>query len=146
MASLDACRSSVERLARTARSYLGHRVAVTRAIDRHGIEVALATSTRRKEATETHHRQPERVERWALSAVDRLLWRWPFVPNTCLYRAAARYCALRDLGYPVRFVMGVRSDGGELVGHAWIEVDGVVFEERQPLNFRPTFVYPEDVR
>jgi hypothetical protein len=50
--------------------------------------------------------------------VERALRRWP---TTCLYRALAGYAELRAAGEDVRFVIGVRVDGGELRAHAWLE-------------------------
>lgn len=46
-------------------------------------------------------------------------------PTTCLYRALGSYALLRAAGQEVRFVIGVRKEGEELLAHAWLERDGV---------------------
>ncbi len=55
----------------------------------------------------------------------------------CLVRSLAIYVALRRQGWPVAFVSGVRRDAGEVVGHAWVELDGqVLYELAEPHNRR----------
>ena len=48
---------------------------------------------------------------------------------SCLHRALAGYAALRGRGEDVRFVIGVRPDAGEVVGHAWLELGGAPLGE-----------------
>jgi hypothetical protein len=48
---------------------------------------------------------------------------------SCLPRALAGYAALRSGGADVRFVIGLRPDGGEVAGHAWLELDGAPLGE-----------------
>lgn len=47
----------------------------------------------------------------------------------CLVFALALYVKLREAGWPVEFVSGIRRDVEGTVGHAWIEHDGVVLPE-----------------
>jgi hypothetical protein len=52
--------------------------------------------------------------------------------DTCLYRAIARWVALRSAGLPAEFVMGVRQDDPG-AGHAWVEIGGApVGEDPDP--------------
>ena len=75
-----------------------------------------------------------RVERW-LSGVR-------VVPDTCLYRALSRWAVLRRSGRRVRFVMGVREDGAELAGHAWVEEHGAALGEELDAAYVVTYAYP----
>ncbi|BDG05661.1 lasso peptide biosynthesis B2 protein [Anaeromyxobacter oryzae] len=70
-----------------------------------------------------------------------LLRRWPV---SCLWRALTGWAALRDAGAPVRFVIGVRAAGGDLVAHAWLEQDGVPLGEAEDPRacFTVAFVFP----
>jgi hypothetical protein len=53
--------------------------------------------------------------------------------GSCLVRALAVYVALRQRGWPVEFVTGLRRRGAAIVGHAWVECDGgVLLEMEQP--------------
>ncbi len=52
----------------------------------------------------------------------------------CLVRALAVYAALRQRGWPVEFVTGVRRRGAAIVGHAWVECDGDVLLEMEEPN------------
>ncbi|HZS59839.1 MAG TPA: lasso peptide biosynthesis B2 protein [Gemmatimonadaceae bacterium] len=64
----------------------------------------------------------------------------------CVVRSLVLYRALRRRGLPVDFVSGVRRDGDRVVGHAWIELNGMVVPELdEPTNphiFRVNFRYP----
>ena len=62
-------------------------------------------------------------------------------PDTCLYRALARYALLRESGYAPRFVMGVDEDD-VASGHAWLELDGAPFLEPGSPRFCRTFEHP----
>src|SRR5215475_1956024 len=68
----------------------------------------------------------------------------------CLVRALATYVALRDRGWPVEFVSGVRRRGKDPVGHAWVELDGAVLLELDNPNecarFEENFRYPPRAR
>jgi hypothetical protein len=46
-------------------------------------------------------------------------------PTTCLYRALGSYALLRSAGQRVRFLLGVRKAGEQLLAHAWLERDGL---------------------
>lgn len=61
-------------------------------------------------------------------------------------RSVALYAALREQGWPVSYVSGVRADGAHVARHAWVELDGRVLPELcEPANpelYRETFRYP----
>lgn len=80
----------------------------------------------------------EVVERWVRFA--------RVVPDTCLYRALARWAVLRRAGRPVRFVMGVREGGADLVGHAWVEEHGAPLGEVLDAAYVVTYVHPASER
>jgi hypothetical protein len=65
-------------------------------------------------------------------------------PATCLYRSLAGFASLRAAGEPVRMVVGVRVEQGEVVAHAWLERDGEpVGEPADPRSrFAEAFAYP----
>jgi len=65
-------------------------------------------------------------------------------PTTCLYRSLAGFASLRGAGEPVRFVVGVRVEAGEVVAHAWLERNGEpVGEPGDPRpRFAVAFAYP----
>ncbi|MCK6551451.1 lasso peptide biosynthesis B2 protein [Myxococcota bacterium] len=82
-----------------------------------------------------------------LDAVERAVERWlepgATLATTCLYRALVRYVLLRELGLDVAFVMGVRpSTSDDVVGHAWLELDGRVLRETLKEPYVVTFRYP----
>lgn len=64
----------------------------------------------------------------------------------CLVRALATFVALRQRGWPVEFVSGVRRTGSTIVGHAWVEyAGGVLLEIEQPhvcAKFEQNFRFP----
>jgi len=64
----------------------------------------------------------------------------------CVVRSLVLYRTLRRRGLPVDFVSGVRRDGDRVVGHAWVELNGIVVPELdEPTNphiFRVNFRYP----
>lgn len=71
-----------------------------------------------------------------LVASEALLRRLPAPlspPSTCLYRAIARYAMAVELGFTPTLVIGLRPDAAvrpaasisdDVLGHAWIEIDG----------------------
>jgi len=79
----------------------------------------------------------------ALSLTERVLARVHGVPNTCLYRALGRYTALVRVGIPVRFVMGLRREGEEIIGHAWLEFRERPLGEVVDPRFVVTYAYPD---
>ena len=96
------------------------------------------------------HLDPE-LERAVHHATERLLRHNRWLKTTCLYRSLVRYALLREAGVAARFVMGVRSDGdgddrdgGDLDGHAWIELDGRTLFEELRHTYARTFSYPNE--
>lgn len=69
------------------------------------------------------------AEARGLAAVVRSVCRrWPF--NTgCLHQALMNSLLLRRCGVDVEVFNGFRRDQGEIVGHAWIEVEGTPIAE-----------------
>lgn len=84
------------------------------------------------------------AEEPAIERVERALSRTRVVPDTCLYRALARFAVLRRSGRRVRFVMGVKDDGRELTGHAWVEEDGTPLGEALDADYAITYAHPPD--
>ena len=75
--------------------------------------------------------------------VESALRHVPWLANTCLYRALARYAMLRGAGMDATFVMGLGPQGVHDDGHAWVEVAGKPFEEADDVSrFPVTFRYP----
>ena len=70
----------------------------------------------------------------AVRVAERLAPRVAEGPNTCLFRALARYAVLVERGHAPAFVLGVRETG-ELPAHAWVEISGAAFLEPGPLPF-----------
>jgi len=70
---------------------------------------------------------------------EAILRRVPGAPEACLYTSLARYAALRRAGIGPVFVLGVRSDRGDLEGHAWIEVDGEPWHDANARSYTVTF-------
>lgn len=69
-----------------------------------------------------------------------------FGPAGGVVRSVALYAALREQGWPVSFVSGVRREDGAVDRHAWVELDGHVLPELcEPANpelYRENFRYP----
>jgi hypothetical protein len=63
------------------------------------------------------------------------------VPDTCLYRAMARFVGLRAAGIDARFRMGVCRDDIDLA-HAWVDVGGVPVGEPANERLAPTYAFP----
>ncbi|MFO0659751.1 MAG: lasso peptide biosynthesis B2 protein [Polyangiaceae bacterium] len=81
--------------------------------------------------------------RWSLRAAEALIRRSRVLPDTCLYRSLARYAVLRRTGRRVVFVMGIRRlDPREITGHAWLEVDGQIYNEQRDERLTETFRWP----
>ena len=77
-----------------------------------------------------------------LRLIEQGLTRLRFVPDTCLYRALARYSVVS--GYAegrFQFVMGVRRENQAVIGHAWLERNGKPLETIDPALV-VTFRYP----
>lgn len=78
----------------------------------------------------------------ALLAAEKVARRLRVVPDTCLYRALARYAVLRRAGHPARFVMGLSPRAPEITGHAWVELDGAPMGETLDDDLVITYAYP----
>lgn len=81
----------------------------------------------------------------SLSATEEILARVPIAPDTCLYRALARYAILRSAGHPARFVMGIQPGRDEITGHAWVELGGEPVGEDVDPDIVVTFAYPNSI-
>ena len=79
--------------------------------------------------------------------MEPLLHRFPTLfPSTCLYRSLARYALYRGAQIPVTLKLGVRRQGAdELIGHAWLDLDGAPLGEEIDPRLRLTYVYPPQV-
>jgi Transglutaminase-like superfamily len=63
----------------------------------------------------------------------------------CLRRSLVMYRFLRMSGIAAVFYVGVRKEEQELKGHAWIEINGEYFMNREShIKYFVTFSYPED--
>ena len=64
----------------------------------------------------------------------------------CVVLALALYVKLREVGWLVDFVSGIRRDSDGTVGHAWIEHEGVVlpelYESEKCATFAENFRFP----
>jgi hypothetical protein len=64
--------------------------------------------------------------------------------TACLQRALMRYALLRRHGYAAGFVVGVRPGGPDgFEAHAWVTLGDQPILEAHPINYRPTFVWPQ---
>ena len=82
-----------------------------------------------------------------LPVLERWVSRFGALPDTCLYRAVARYVLLRSAGVVPRLCVGATADhvsDAGLVGHAWIELDGAPFLEPDDprARFTTTWSHP----
>jgi hypothetical protein len=83
-------------------------------------------------------------------SLDRLAWltrnllKVTFRDRYCMKQSVLLFHFLRKWGYPVRLHFGVAKRDAELIGHAWVEVDGEPFAEYgDPLEtYRITYSYP----
>jgi hypothetical protein len=77
-----------------------------------------------------------------IRVVDAVVARTPVGPQTCLFRALARYAALRQARVDATFCMGVRADQPNIAAHAWVEVGGVAVFEVEAPRYLETFRWP----
>jgi hypothetical protein len=78
-----------------------------------------------------------------VARAEALVERVTKLPRTCLYRALSRYAVLCAAGYAPTFLMGLPRSGEAEAGHAWVEVAGSVFAEREDVSrFKVTYRYP----
>lgn len=89
---------------------------------------------------------PLDVVEQSIAASEGVARRIPAVPDTCLYRALARYAVLVGAGYPARFVMGIEPSSAALSGHAWVELDGASVGETLDPGLVITYSYPKPPR
>lgn len=79
--------------------------------------------------------------------VDRWLQLFPYnKKGNCFPRSLALYWFARRLGYPILFHCGVKKEGSNLDGHAWLTWDCQPFFEpgQHWKQFTVTFSYPPD--
>jgi hypothetical protein len=84
-----------------------------------------------------------KVQRYA----DGLMRRWPFGPKPVCWRRALVVFRLVPSRFPgqVRILFGVeRGRAGDLVGHAWVERDGVALDGTEPGRYRVTLADPPE--
>ena len=82
------------------------------------------------------------LNRLDILRAERGLARVRLVSSTCLYRALARYALLCRSGADPTFVMAVDKHGVAESGHAWVELDGALFEETEDVTrYAITFRY-----
>jgi hypothetical protein len=90
-----------------------------------GCPLELSPSTRGPAITSSH--DLGRRARRELRCTQRVADTWPLSHGPCLRRALVGGHLLRRLGTCVR--LGTYDDGGSLVAHAWLEVDGRPLED-----------------
>lgn len=104
------------------------------------LEWASTAPRRRSPLTAARRRRLTRGIRWAAGIVP------TGGVGRCVIRSLALYRALRRYGLDVSFVSGVRREGEQIVGHAWVEEGGRVLPELgEPLNrelYKVNFEYP----
>ncbi|APR85426.1 Hypothetical protein A7982_10775 [Minicystis rosea] len=88
---------------------------------------------------------PREIVEAVIAASEQLVERMRVVPDTCLYRALARYAVLRRAGFPARFVMGLDPKASDISGHAWVELDGEPVGETLSPGLTVTFQYPASI-
>ncbi len=119
---------------------LSLRLRLDRMMRRHSIPGLLGALTPRHPSPA---RLPLPVVEDALLAAEKVIEHLRVVPDTCLYRALARYAVLRSAGHPARFVMGLSPRALEIEGHAWIELDGAPMGETLDDDMVITYAYPQ---
>lgn len=118
---------------------VAHRALMQRRFEKRSLDALLASLTshlsgRQRVSLAGAERSIRRAERLS-RAFD--------LPDTCLYRALARYAVLRRAGFPAVFLMGLPRAGGGEPGHAWVEVLGRPFAESASVaEFAVTFRHP----
>lgn len=117
---------------------LGARLLVEVALRRYALDEALRRLTPRQERQETCTAELDLIDTLAA----RVLRNRAHPRNTCLQRALSRYVLFRRRGVDVDFAMGVRPGDGPVTGHAWLELRGEVFREREAVDCARTFRYP----
>ena len=74
-----------------------------------------------------------RDEEMAVRLAGRL---WRSSEGPCLERSLALYHELGRLGAHPELVLGIGQEGDDVIGHAWVEVDGRhVLELKEPKHF-----------
>jgi len=57
------------------------------------------------------------------------LFSLPLFPRVCLRQSLSLYRELTGMGYTTAIHFGVRREGGELIGHSWVTVNGIPIAE-----------------
>ncbi len=63
------------------------------------------------------------------------------ISGNCLDRSLLLYRLVSETGADAALVMGVRRDGADVKGHAWVELDGRPFRDDSARNFEPIQVW-----
>ena len=129
-------RASAQRLDLAARAVLA-RLAAVALLDRRPLPAVLARLTPRGSRA-----APRELAEETIASVERAVERLRVLPDTCLYRALARYAVLRRAGHAARFVMGLDPTRPDIEGHAWVELDGEPVGETLEPGLTITFAYP----
>ena len=79
-------------------------------------------------------------------AIDVVVARTPVGPQTCLFRALARYAALRQARVDATLCMGIVPNAPAIAAHAWVEVGGVAVFEAEVPRYLETFRWPITTR
>ncbi|MBL8678864.1 MAG: lasso peptide biosynthesis B2 protein [Myxococcales bacterium] len=120
--------------------YVVARAAITRDFSRVALDALLARS-RASSASQKHIVSVGRLAA-VISRCEAFFTRTRLLPDTCLYRALARFAVLSAHGADPTFVMALPSDGSN-EGHAWIELDGEPWLDDEDLSsMKVTFCYP----
>lgn len=96
------------------------------------------------DARAVRHPRPRDLDQvvWIVDGVMRRLLKRDY----CMKRSLILFRLLRRWGHDVRVIFGVRKHAGDLKGHAWVEIEGTPFREKDDPRerFHVTYAYPGD--
>lgn len=118
---------------------------VRRGLREAGFEASLARWLRPRQTANPMAPMRNHAADWA-RAVHRLGSRWPH--SRCLDQSLALASLLRERGSSATLVIGADRQGGQVMAHAWVEVDGVALGESTDLHarFRILDRWPKETR